>query len=43
MRLLTHRLARIKESVNHNVDSHGTPIGTQLRRSEEIQKQRSEE
>jgi hypothetical protein len=29
--------------VNHNVDSHGAAIGAQLRQSEEIQKQRSEE
>jgi hypothetical protein len=29
--------------VNHNVDSHGAAVGTQLRQSEEIQKQRAEE
>ena len=29
--------------VNHNVDSHGAAIGTQLRQSVEIQKQRAEE
>ena len=29
--------------VNHNVDSHGAAVGVQLRQSEEIQKQRSEE
>lgn len=29
--------------VNHNVDSHGAAIGTQLRQSGEIQKQRAEE
>ena len=29
--------------VNHNVDIHGAALGTQLRQSEEIQKQRREE
>jgi transcription elongation factor Elf1 len=29
--------------VNHNVDVHGAAVGTQLRQSEEIQKQRREE
>ena len=29
--------------VNHNVNSHGAAIGTQLRQSEEIKKQRAEE
>jgi uncharacterized C2H2 Zn-finger protein len=29
--------------VNHNVNSHGAAIGTQLRQSEEIKKQRDEE
>ncbi len=29
--------------VNHNVDVHGAAAGTQLRQSEEIQKQRREE
>jgi hypothetical protein len=29
--------------VDHNVNSHGAAIGTQLRQSEEIKKQRAEE
>jgi len=29
--------------VDHNVNSHGAALGTQLRQSEEIQKQRAEE
>lgn len=29
--------------VNHNVNFHGAAIGTQLRQSEEIKKQRAEE
>lgn len=29
--------------VNHNVEVHGAAVGTQLRQSEEIQKQRARE
>jgi hypothetical protein len=29
--------------VHHNVESHGAPLGEQIRQSEEIQKQRAEE
>lgn len=29
--------------VHHNIDTHGAALGTQLRQSEEIQKQRERE
>lgn len=32
-----------EDLVRHNKNAHGAPIGTQLRQSEEIQKQRERE